>query len=318
MAGIYGNILPEGFDAACKAYQIAIAEEDRNGRVPIIALELLANLESRQAETLADQASELTADNPERTELFVRAKTLAEVAIERLDGLLKITKYVQTAASVDSPIKLSSNTERYALLGSAYKRLALILLKENPEDWASIHGFLKKSINAYERGEARELGTQLKAYPLINRLQLVAILRNLPNDQVSKNQDSEEDDYFDLLDQAHNTVRLQFAESNDFFDAVMSADIEIARLLLDQERPDLTLEEKLATEINQYIQLYKEATQDLPSTVRVFNSSIQQLKNLAQLLDLVSKQPLIDPKLAEQCRQKARILRGIAAGLETI
>lgn len=313
LAGIYGNILPEGFDAACKAYQIAIAEEDRNGRVPIIALESLANLESRQAEALADQASELTADNPKRTELFARARVLADMAIERLDGLLKITKYVQNAASVDSPIKLSSNTERYALLGSAYKRLALILLKENPEDWTGIQDILKKSVNAYQRGETRELGTQLKAYPLINRLQLIAILQNL-----TKDQNSEEDDYFDLLDQAHNTVRLQFAESNDFFDAVMSADIEIARLLLDQERPDLALEDKLAAETNQYIQLYKETTQDLPSTVRTFTSAIQQLKNLAQLLDLVSKQALIAPQLAEQCRQKARILRGIAAGLETI
>lgn len=308
LAGLYGNVLPKGFEAARSAYQIAIAEEDRNGKVPITALELLANLESRQAETLAFQATELKEDDPERLELFVRAKDLANTAIERLDGLLKITKYVQTAA-IDSPIGLNSNAERFALLGSAYKRLAIILLQADAKTWDKVEAVLKQSIEAYKRGEARELGARLKAYPLINRLQLAAILQGF-------NQQTEDENYLELLDQASNTVRLQFAESNEFFDAVMSADIEIARFLLDQQ--PIKAEDK-PTKATHFVQVYKEVTQEVPSTLRVFNSVVQQLKNLAQLLNTAAQQLQANkPELAALYEIKANILVEVATGLEKL
>ncbi|HMT91600.1 CHAT domain-containing protein [uncultured Thiothrix sp.] len=307
LASLYRNVLPEGFEAARSAYQIAIAEEDRNGKVPILALESLANLESRQAETLAFQAVELKKDNPERSNLFTRAKDLANSAIERLDGLLKITKYVQTAAAVDSLISLNSNAERFALLGSAYKRLAIILLQEDSKAWDKVEAALKHSLEAYKCGEARELGARLKAYPLINRLQLTAILQGFI-------QQVEDENYLELLDQAHNIVSLQFAESNEFFDTVMSADIDIARFLLDQDKANV--DSKTATE---FVQLYKEVTQEIPSTLRVFNSVVQQLKNLAQLLKAAGQQlQASNLDLAALCDTKANILSKIADGLEKL
>lgn len=310
LAGLYGNVLPEGFEAARSAYQIAIAEEDRNGKVPITALELLANLESRQAETLAFQAIELKEDTPERLELFIRAKDLANTAIERLDGLLKITKYVQTAAAPEHSIGFNSNAERFALLGSAYKRLAIILLQDDAKAWDKIEAALRQSITAYQQGEARELGTRLKAYPLINRLQLTAILQGF------NPHTAEDENYLELLDQAYNTVRLQFAESNEFFDAVMSADIEIARFLLESP-PDKTPTEAEAAA--KFVQLYKEVTQELPGTLRVFNSVVQQLKNLAQLLRAAASQlTASQPELATHYDRKASILSKTAAGLEKL
>ena len=302
LARLYGNVLPEGFEQARKACQAAIAEEDRNGQVPITALELLANLESRQAEALALSALELKQDNPERAELFKDAQELANTAIKRLDGLLSITKYVQVAATVESSISLNSNAERQALLGSAYKRLALILVQENLAPWSSIKEHLMKSIAAYQQGEAKELGARLKAYPLINRLQLAAILNELSKDE----------DCFELLDQAQNTVRLQFAESNEFFDAVMSADIEIARFLADTTTAITELKQA-----EHFIQRYKETTQDLAVTPRIFNSVVRQLRNLAQLLVLASQHLYADkPELVVLYEQKAKILLSIAAGLD--
>lgn len=302
LARLYGHVLPEGFDEARKACQAAIAAEDRNGQVPIIALEQLANLESRQAEVLALKALELKTEDSERPELFKEAQALANTAIQRLEGLLLITQYVQVAAAVEGTMHLNNNAERQALLGSAYKRLAIILLQENPTAWPAIKETLTKSIAAYKQGEAKALGAGLKAYPLINRLQLASILNTLPNDE----------DCFELLDQAHNTVRLQFADSHEFFDAVMSADIEVARFLADNRTQISELKPAAY-----FIQIYQDAIQDLAVTPRIFNSVVQQLRNLAQLLALAASNLYADqPELAALCEQKAKVLVSIAAGLD--
>ena len=47
---LYGEFGTEGFEMACAAWERAIAEEDEAGRVPIRAIEQLANLESRIGE----------------------------------------------------------------------------------------------------------------------------------------------------------------------------------------------------------------------------------------------------------------------------
>lgn len=297
LAQLYGSVLPEGFAEARRACQAAIAEEDRNGHVPIVALELMANLESRQAEALALQALELKEDDPERTELFEEAKGLANTAIERLQGLLSITKYVQFAAAVDSPVQLSSNTERHALLGSAYKRLAMILLQQNHE-WPQIKTALDASLTAYKSAEGTELGAKLKAYPLINRLQLAIILNQIPTATC-----------IELLDRAHTVVRSQFAETHEFFDAVMSADIDITRLLASQEQLDQNHED--------IIKLYKDATQDVATTSGNFNSVVRQLRILAQLMSVAAKHLYeANTQLLALSQSKVEILEKVAAALE--
>ncbi|MFZ1571018.1 MAG: CHAT domain-containing protein [Thiolinea sp.] len=298
LAQLYGNVLPDGFVEARKACQAAIAEEDRNGHVPIVALELMANLESRQAEALALKALELNEDNPERIALFEEAKELAQAAIERLQGLLAITKYVQIAAAVDNPVQLSSNTERYALLGSAYKRLAMILLQQN-QAWPSIETALRASLKAYSDAEGTELNAKLKAYPLINRLQLTAVLNQI--DPLK---------FFELLDRAHTAVRAQFLESNDFFDAAMSADIDITRFLANEE---------ITHSHADFIQLYVEAIRDVATTARNFNSVVQQLRILAQLLSVAAKHlHQTNNKRLELSQKKVEILQKVAAALESL
>lgn len=295
LARLYGNVLPDGFVEARKACQAAIAEEDRNGQVPIVALELMANLESRQAEALALKALELKEDDPERAALFNEATDLAKAAIERLQGLLSITKYIQSAAAMVNPVQLSSNTERYALLGSAHKRLAIILLQQN-QAWKPIQATLLESLNAYQNAEGTEFGTKLKAYPLINRLQLAAILNEIPKDCL------------ELLDRAHAAVRLQFAESNDFFDAVMSADIEVARLLAHKT--------EFSENDTYFIKLYQEATREVTTTGRNFNSVVQQLRNLAQLMNLAANNLYaMDASMLALSQKKVIILEKIAASL---
>lgn len=296
LARLYGNVLPDGFVEARKACQAAIAEEDRNGQVPIVALELMANLESRQAEALALTAIELKGDDSKRVKRLDEAIELAKTAIERLQGLLAITQYVQIAAAIDSPVQFSSNTERYALLGSAYKRLAIILLQQK-QAWPPIQEALLASMKAYQNAEGIELGTKLKAYPLINRLQLAAILNQIP------------ENCSELLDRAHAAVRLQFAESNDFFDAAMSADIAITRLLANPLEPSETDE--------YFIRLYQEATQEIATTVRHFNSVVQQLRNLAQLMNLAAHSLYpTNPSMLAISQKKVAILEKLAVALD--
>lgn len=296
LARLYGNVLPDGFADARRACQNAIAEEDRNGHVPIVALELMANLESRQAEALALQASGLSDEHEDKAILFNEAEELAKSSIERLQGLLAITKHVQTAIAADMHlVQLSSNMERYGLLGSAYKRLAIILLQKNTK-WDEIEQVIRKSLKAYLDGESTELGAKLRAYPLINRLQLAAILNEGPAN------------YTQLLDQAKSAVRSQFSESNEFFDAVMSADIEIANLLADND--------KLTQSHTDLIKLYREVTQDLSTTARNFNSVVQQLKNLAQLLGLAALNlHQANQQLLELSQKKVEVLEKVATEL---
>jgi CHAT domain-containing protein len=294
LARLYGNVLPDGFEEARRACQAAIAEEDRNGHVPIVALELMANLESRQAEALASQASTLPLDHPDKALTFTEAQKLAESAIDRLTGLLAITRQVQTAIAADSITgQLTSNTERYGLLGSAYKRLAIILLQQS-QAWTAIEPIIRQSLKAYTDGSGTD--NQLRAYPLINRLQLAAILNEHPENGAQ------------LLDQAKSIVRTQFSESNDFFDAVMSADVDVASLLADNT--------KLTQSHEDLIKLYKEVTQDVATTARNFNSVVQQLMNLAKLLSLAA--PIVyktNQDLLLLNQQKAEILAKVALGL---
>ncbi|HPY42548.1 MAG TPA: hypothetical protein PLM98_18625, partial [Thiolinea sp.] len=289
LARLYGNVLPEGFVEARKACQAAIAAEDQNGHVPIVALELMANLESRQAAALAAQALELAVEDPNRQACFAEALELADNAIDRLRGLLAITKQVQIAAALDHPLHLSSNIERYALLGSAYKRLALVLLQKDKQDWTAIKTAMNSSLKAYANGAELKSNAKINAYPLINYLQLAALLNEAPTNCLQ------------LLDQAQAAVRLKFASSNDFFDAVMSADIDIAVFLANND--------KLTHSTEDLLQRYQETTQEVATTLRNFDSTVKQLRNLAQLLACTTEHlHQQNQTLTELNQQKVQIL----------
>ncbi|MEZ5449275.1 MAG: CHAT domain-containing protein [Thiolinea sp.] len=310
LACLYGDMLPDGFERARAAYQAAIAEEDQKGNVPIQALESLANLEARQAEELARQAEnqaielgKLPADSPEiagrlslKDSYLKDSQNLIKTAIQRLEGLLDITRALHLGGRGNTE-EGGVNTERHALLGSAYKRQAMISLRSG-EAWDKVKEILEKSRAYYQLGEGLSFNYNFKPYAMVNRLQLDGIL-GLPLDN-----------QIQLAEKAQVAARQQFTGSYDFFDAVMLGDAAVAIFLLNVDKLQREKPEQLAEDV--LIQIYRNCISEVSHSSRQINSAIQQLEYLALFLrnragDASSKQVDAD---------KARVLQAVIAELQ--
>lgn len=140
--------------AALHWYKRALEAND--GGASVHSAEQRANLEVRLAwETVEQAAKDNAAD---RAEVIAQARRDIDAAIELLQRLMAST---------------GKSTERLSLLGSSYKRLALIAAVEHEEDVSSAEaGALKKMEAAY--AEAETIGWERKLpdvyYPALNRI----------------------------------------------------------------------------------------------------------------------------------------------------
>ena len=90
----------------------------------------------------------------------------------------------------------------------------------------------------------------------------------------------------------------------------MSADIDITRFLANEE---------ITHSHADFIQLYVEAIRDVATTARNFNSVVQQLRILAQLLSVAAKHlHQTNNKRLELSQKKVEILQKVAAALESL
>ena len=166
LAETYAALGAEFFEEACKLYNVAIAAEDRARRVPITAIEQLANIESKLGEEMG-------------------APDLIDRAIERLHDLDKVVagtvdygsgRRIEAAAS-------KANIERQSLAGSAYKRKAAIFARQildprTPDRQESIKKFeeaIGRSIEAYKNASGAENEARFDPYPALNWLALRAL-----------------------------------------------------------------------------------------------------------------------------------------------
>ncbi|MCK9985130.1 MAG: hypothetical protein AzoDbin1_01602 [Azoarcus sp.] len=190
----------EGFERACTAYCLALAGEDRSGRVPVRIIEQLANLEARMGEARGDA-------------------TLIKSAIARLDSLIALAKPMPPGTT-----PMPSNAERSALLGSALKREAAVLAAQNV-DWPRVRTVLARAREAYAGAEGTPGDAGFDPYLMINRLQLDWLLLEGDDDAARKRATEQ-------ATMCAEAARALFARSGDFFDAVKPADAELAALLL--------------------------------------------------------------------------------------
>ena len=163
LAEAYAALGVDYFEEACKLYSAAIVAEDKAGRVPITAIEQLANIESRLGEQTA-------------------APALVDRAIERLYELNKVVAGTVDYASgqrTESPAS-KANIERQSLVGGAYKRKAAIFAREildpgNQNLQDSIKNFedaIRHSIEAYKLASGAADETRFDPYPALNWLAL--------------------------------------------------------------------------------------------------------------------------------------------------
>lgn len=249
------------FKPAVECYEKAIAIEDRRGQVPVAAIEQLANLEARQGETLVRRG------------------------IKRLLGLLD---------AADGAGEARVNSERCALLGSAYKRLATLL-----DAWSSDTGTegqpagikqaLEQAALWYEKGEGASNQPGFSPYCAQNRLALRAVLGEAEPAEAA------------LALQAGEIARQRYADSRESFDPFMVADGVLIARFIDgslRDRPEEAEREILAC--------YQDIREQLPESARQLDSVVTQIRLLA---GFVEKRAAAEPGVEELATLGNRLSR---------
>lgn len=244
---LYAEYQGAGFEAARSALLQAVAADSSQHGVPIASIELLANIEAREAARRGETGS------PPDLQRLAEASALLDTAIGRLEALL-------TRLGPATP-----NPERQFLLGSALKRKALLAARSK-QGWAEVARLLTQAREAYATGEGDPATPGWNPYGRINRLQLDALL----------GQPGATDADVDICITA---TRARFRQSFDFFDAVMQADAALARWLKTDQAPT-----GAGTPADCLLGTYRDAIQSLAPSPRAIDSVVRQLDLLCEFL----------------------------------
>ncbi|MBL8436480.1 MAG: CHAT domain-containing protein [Zoogloea sp.] len=248
---LYAEFGPDGFEAAHEALLQAVAGSPGQGQVAIQAIELLANIEARQAERLARQGRP-------------GALQMADDAVARIEALVRLSAVSPTAARPVAPAGSPPNLERQSILGSAYKRKAIVQLLDR-QAWRDIQPTLALARDAYARGAGEPDSPGWDPYGLINRLQLDALLGDVAAVDPQ------------LIASCQAAARLRFGQTWDFFDAVKPVDASLALWLADTGSLGPTPGAELK-------RLYQDAAHQLYRSTLEFDSVVTQLGLLADFL----------------------------------
>lgn len=234
----YGEL--EQYETAAQRLQQALDTGELDAATTIKAVEQLANFEARAGAVLAKR--DLSA-----------GREAIRTAIRRLDRLQE----------------LALTSERFNLLGGAYKRLAgLCSTSELSEKRKLLETSLRCYRSAHDHNTSRGV---VDPYPIINWLGLAAALGAPVRETVS------------LVAEAEATAAARFGHARDPFDAVFDA-VAI---------PDLAVVRALATgsltadgaEVDRIVALYQDVFRRVSASARQIESAIGQLQSLAGILD---------------------------------
>ena len=224
LAEAYGEL--GDFDQATWHYQRALAAPSGTARVSLRQVEQWANLEARWGE-----------------------KTGARAPIDHAIGRLGLL------------LKIGETSERLALLGSAHKRLALVLT-----DPAEVRAALTASRDCYRKAVQTTRRTNTTDhYTVLNWITGEALLGGrVPAADV-------------WLARMEAGAAARFTVTRSFWDAVGPADVAVLRALLDGT---LAASDTVAS----LVQEYEAVRRSTPPSVRELDSTLSQLKATADLL----------------------------------
>ena len=271
----------EDFPEAIRCFERALAVEDKNGKVPVTAVEQLANFEARQGEKKGDI-------------------DLIRHAIARLRGLM------QAAGDAGS---VAVNSERCALLGSAYKRLAKMLepwtaASDDPAVPNGIKEALALSAKWYETGEGNPRQPNFSPYSAQNRLALQAVIG------AAKPEDAE------LARLAGKIARERYPTSRDFWDMMMAGDGELIGGIIDQSLMAAPKEEREFDAARAIIDGYAELGDQVPKSRREFDSVVSQIALLKSFVEKrAAAEALKDQKLENLAINLGRIAAALGSSV---
>ena len=184
--------------------------------------------------------------------------------VMRIEALVRLSAASPTAPQPAAPAGSRPNVERQSILGSAYKRKAIVQLLER-QSWSDIQPTLALARDAYARGAGEPDSPDWDPYGLINRLQLDALL----GDEAAVDAG--------LIAKCQDAARSRFDRTWEFFDAIKPVDASLALWLADTGSlgPDPGAELK---------SLYRDAVHQLYRSALEFDSVVTQLNLLADFL----------------------------------
>lgn len=155
---------------------------------------------------------------------------------------------------------------------------------------------LKRARDEYRSGEREDESPQpgWNPYACINRLQLDTLLNDFTDGSPAK--------ALAKAGRCQAAARSRYGQSYEFFDAVMAADAETAKWLLEPAPSTDEVTEKAAV----LLQVYRDAVHELAATPRQFDSVARQLRILSTFLKARAK---------EDDGQRAEVLEAVADGL---
>jgi CHAT domain-containing protein/pimeloyl-ACP methyl ester carboxylesterase len=263
----YGDLGKEYFSKAAAYYLDAIKDSDKKGRAPISAIEQLANLEARDGEA------------NDKPELIVRA-------IARLHELVRLAS--EAAAEAQQPEPGKAGGERAALLGSAYKRLAVVHArryldpKADAQSKADVVRAMEEALKESERwyrGRIKEdIKEELKArevnpYNGLNWL-FLAVLNPAPQ---------KTEDWKAFAQRCAAAAAAQFDKDPSFWNAIMVPDAFLVESLLDGSLAD---GQESADRIEKIAGKYQAAKAGILVKAKDLDSTVQQMCFMALFYDV--------------------------------
>ena len=207
LGDLYADLGPEFCELASQCFERAVLASDRQGKVPIKAIEELANAEGRLAVQNADLA-------------------LAVRAIGRLEQLVGLTgaSLPVAAAALDT----LPSPDRAGLLGSAYKRKAAIhalaYLAGDAAQFDAMQKELVRSADAYG-SMATQLGAQIvRPYHTLNWLFLWSLTADM----------AQRSAHLPLARGCAASANAAFVDSPEAWNATMVAEAALVAALLNQ------------------------------------------------------------------------------------
>lgn len=247
---VYADFGAEGFARACTCYLKAIEHEEDAGRVPIAAIEQLANLETRHGDASGDTA-----------------------LVER--GCRRLMKLAETVAA-GAGEALAATAERCGMIGGSFKRLAAIWARIKVRggagdaghavafDEPAFRGALDDAREWYRRGEGEIDTPRFNPYCALSRLMLDALLGR-PDDA-------------GLARKAGDAARAKFRERRDYWHAMMPADARLAEAIFDRSLEDAA---RTPAAIEAIVGAYRQARDSVVSDPRSWDSVIRQIETVA-------------------------------------
>jgi hypothetical protein len=252
---VYSDFGEAGFDRACAYYLKAIEREEDAARVPIRAIEQLANMEARSGADAGDLD-----------------------AIERGGRRMEM---LTTAVAVDPGTTRAATAERCGVIGSAYKRMAAILASKagtpgESFDQKAFRAALDSARNWYRKGEGEYGQPGFSPNCALNRLVIDAL--------------SGGKDTVFLADKAGEAAREQFRATRSYWDAMMPADAAVAKAMfagtLENAQAPATVEVLAAS--------YRQARSSVIEDARSWDSVVKQIEILATLADRMKRKALAE------------------------